>query len=119
MIPVDSLPHQKGRTMRVIRSGRFAALALGVGLCAAAAGRADSQVEPRPCDGAVCPGNSYSPCHYWTPAVYRWRAWHHCPGQYLYATDRFPEMPPTYQIIKYPCRAVDPAAYYGNTTEQR
>jgi hypothetical protein len=105
--------------MRVIKSGRFAALALGLGLFTAEAASADCQGEPRACDGGQCPPSSYSPCHYWTPAVYRWRAYHHCSGQYLYAIDRFPEMPPTYQIIKYPCRAVDPAVYYGYTSEQR
>ena len=101
--------------MRVRKYGLLGALTLGFALSLATVAKADCPGDPRPCDGAGCPPSSYSSCHYWTPTVYRWRAYHHIPGPYLYAADRYPEMPPTYQFIKYPCRAVEPAAYYGNT----
>ena len=99
--------------MRAKYAARWATLALGVGLAIPSAVAAGSPCQPGPCDGADCPRSSYSPLHYWTPTLYRWKAWHHCPGQYLYAPNFHPDMPPTYQFFRYPCRAVAPAAYYG------
>ena len=56
-----------------------------------------------------CPGSSYSRLHYWTPALWRLHACLHGPKAPTYAPDRFPDVPPTYKIIGYPCPAVDPA----------
>jgi hypothetical protein len=59
-----------------------------------------------------CPKPSYSKLHYWAPTAYR--AGYHFHGTRLspYAPDRFPDVPPSYRIIQYPCPAVDPATHY-------
>jgi hypothetical protein len=61
-----------------------------------------------------CPPPSYSPCHYWTPALYRIHACLHGPKVSVYPPDRFPSTPPRYEITPYHCPAADPAAIpYG------
>jgi len=90
---------------------RIGKLAVGVvlaGLLAPAAAWADPSGVSEPCDEAhsVRP---YSRCHYWTPALYRLHACLHGPKPAYGAPDRYPEVPPRYQIIPYRCRAVAPA----------
>ena len=98
------------------RKGWLAALVLGMGLSSTVAASGGPGAEPRYIDGANCPPSSYSPWHFWAPLWYRFEAYHHCcHPQYLYAADRYPEVPPTYEFSRYPCRAVDPATYYGYT----
>jgi hypothetical protein len=54
--------------------------------------------------------NSYTPLHYWTPALTRLHEYFHGPKLDVYPPDRHPEIPPTYTNLRYPCPAVDPAA---------
>jgi hypothetical protein len=60
-----------------------------------------------------CPAPSYSPVHYWLPSLHRVNACLHGPYAPTYAPDRFPGIPPTYLITRFPCPGVDPAALYG------
>jgi len=56
------------------------------------------------------PTPSYSPLRYWAPRVGRVHDDCHGPKLSVYPPDRHPEIPPTYNILKFPCPAVDPAA---------
>jgi hypothetical protein len=69
-----------------------------------------------------CPRGSYSPLHYWTPGVYKVRAWVHPVNVDQYPPGPCPAPPLTYEIHKYPCMTIppmpttpyaDPAGYYG------
>jgi hypothetical protein len=58
--------------------------------------------------GKDCPRPSYSPLHYWTPSLYTCYAYHH-DQRGVYATQyRYPEVPNSYRIIRYPCPAAPP-----------
>jgi hypothetical protein len=95
------------------RSNRrwWAAVALAVGLVLPAQARAGSLLGLWHRD---CPPSSYSPCHYWTPALYRVCAAVHGPKLGVYPPDRFPSVPPNYLIIRYPCPAAEPGSWpYG------
>jgi hypothetical protein len=62
---------------------------------------------------ADCPPSLYSPLHYWAPTLIRVRDCLHQPTVSSYGEIR-PDITPSYQIIRYPCPAVDPAAIpYG------
>ena len=54
--------------------------------------------------------NSYSPVRYWAPGAARFSDDVHGPRINVYAPDRHPEIPPTYNNLRFPCPAVDPAA---------
>lgn len=94
--------------MQGLRRAGWTGLGLAAWLLLPVAGRADPVVESAPAR-EHCPHTSYSPLHYWTPALYRLHACLHGPKAPTYAPDRFPCVPPTYKIIRYPCPAVDPA----------
>jgi hypothetical protein len=55
-------------------------------------------------------GTSYSAFRYWTPGLARHYDDHHGPQLSAYAPDRHPEIPPTYQFLRFPCPAVEPSA---------
>jgi hypothetical protein len=57
-----------------------------------------------------CPPTSYSPCHYWTPTLYRLQCYCHntSPCLWQFPPGPSPEVPPSYRITKYPCPAVNP-----------
>jgi hypothetical protein len=57
-----------------------------------------------------CPKPSYSPLRYWTPGPARVSDCVHGPRLSAYAPNTHPEIPPTFYTLKYPCRAVEPAA---------
>lgn len=92
------------------RIGRLAAWVLFTGLIAPASVWAEPIVAPEPCDGSAHAVRPYSRCHYWTPALYRLHACLHGPKPAFDTPDRYPDVPPRYQIIRYRCRAVAPAA---------
>jgi hypothetical protein len=57
-----------------------------------------------------CPRPSYSPLRYWTPTAARVSDCVHGPSQSVNPPDSHPEIPPTYDIPRYPCPAAPPAA---------
>ncbi len=56
-----------------------------------------------------CPRSCYSPFHYWTPTLYHCWWTRHNPPPHLehYASDRFSDIPPSYQIVPYRCQPGD------------
>jgi hypothetical protein len=87
------------------------ALVLSVGMLLPARAGAGWLLSHRNPD---CPASSYSPCHYWTPTLYRLHVACHGPKLNVYAVDRFPDVPINYQITPYPCPAAPPSAIpYG------
>jgi hypothetical protein len=65
--------------------------------------------------GKKCPPPSYSPCHYWVPAVDRVYAFYcHRPLQYIYPPDNYPMIPLNFQPVRYPCPPVDTAIFTAN-----
>jgi hypothetical protein len=89
----------------------LAALVLTVGLLLPARGSAGAQCGPADGRKPACPQGSYSPLHYWAPAVFEARACLRPLAMPLWAPGYSP-VPPHYQIIKYPCPMVDPATLY-------
>jgi hypothetical protein len=101
------------------------ALVLGLGLFAAPAASAGPFFgdwgwcwHPDP----HCPRGVYSPLHYWSPEVYYVRKHLHPVNLDQYPPGPSPPVPPTFQILRYPCRTTlptpsppyaDPTAYYG------
>ena len=61
----------------------------------------------------VCAPPAYSPCHYWTPQLYRLWALCHAPREPMYAAPRYPCVPSQFVISRYACPPVAPAAQYG------
>src|SRR3954451_15317098 len=89
------------------RGWRAAVLVVGAGLPAPAA--AGSIFEAW--KGPPCPPPSYSPLHYWAPALFRLSNRLHSPGLPAHAPDCYPHLPPPgYREFAYPCPPVDPAA---------
>src|SRR5688572_10560845 len=86
------------------RWGWSAALVLLVGLAVPGSGRAGWLFGHH-----KCPPPSYSPHHQWTPALYRFARHVHGPTLSVHPPDRYPGLPVTYQIFRYPCPPVDPA----------
>jgi hypothetical protein len=60
-----------------------------------------------------CPPPSYSCWNYWAPNLLRQHDWHR-PLTYIYAVNRFPDIPYGYDIHTFPCPAVEPAALYAS-----
>ncbi|HEV8059437.1 MAG TPA: hypothetical protein VGP68_06175 [Gemmataceae bacterium] len=54
--------------------------------------------------------NSYTPFHYVAPRAIRLNEDVHGPKIDVYPPDRHPEITPTYNILRFPCPAVDAAA---------
>lgn len=89
----------------------LAVLVLTLGLVPAAG--AFPPFPPYQCpwhEAKECPCTHYSCCHYFVPALYRWRAYH-TPPRYMYG---FPdEMDTTfvgYRVDRYPCMSASSAA---------
>ncbi len=84
-------------------------IVLAVSLWLPAQGKAGPMVDPL-LGHPVCPKPSYSPLHYWTPAIYCIYCLRHDPVPSLDQYPRGPnaEITPSYRIIKYPCPAADP-----------
>ncbi|HKI30964.1 MAG TPA: hypothetical protein VKA46_03805 [Gemmataceae bacterium] len=57
-----------------------------------------------------CPRPSYSPFRYWTPGAAYVHDCVHGPWLSVYPPDRHPEIPPSFNILKYPCPAADAAS---------
>jgi hypothetical protein len=59
-----------------------------------------------------CPSPTYSPLNYWAPSAVHLYADVHGPKISVYAANMHPEVPPTYDILKFKrkCPAPDPAA---------
>jgi len=91
-----------------IRRLTVAALILAAGLVStgtASAGPLKDWLFP-----ADAPSPSYSPLHYWAPALERVNDKVHGPKLNVYAPDRHPEIPPTFTILTFSHPAADPAA---------
>lgn len=84
---------------------RIGWLALAVGLVLPAISLAGG---PGSCSGSAgCPRATYSPIHYWAPALDR-LYWHcHCPGLSVHAPPS--PIPPRFLDLRFPCPPVDPA----------
>lgn len=69
-----------------------------------------------------CPPHSYSCWHVLTPQLYRAYSCLCGPKVSVYAVDRFPEIPPRYEVIPFPCKAADTSGLYmylyGNKDRQ-
>jgi hypothetical protein len=72
--------------------------------------------------GRDCPRGQYCPLHYWTPCLYKVRAYVHPSNLDQYPPGPSPSVPPSYDTINYRCRSLqptpstpyaDPAGYYG------
>jgi hypothetical protein len=89
------------------------ALVMLAGFVSLAETRADpyTHAEKR----AAAPPVSYSPLHYWAPTPYRWMEYLHPKTVPLYAADRYPEIPNSIGVMRFPNPAVAPAAYYRGT----
>lgn len=88
------------------RTGRRgAALVLAVALLGPAAAEAGELLGHKP----KCPTASYSPCHYWFPQLYRWRAFHARLGEIPDIPNNYPDIPIVYKPVVFPCPPVDPA----------
>jgi hypothetical protein len=66
-----------------------------------------------------CPPGSYSPCHYWTPALYRCKAFHHpLPPVGAPPPSESACITPSYKVLKFPCPPVDPVAFYNGLSSR-
>ncbi len=104
--------------MRGCRLRMFAALGCFViGVSAAAAGGCHEVPSCPPGVGGVwgccpqeCCRSSYSPTHYWAPTMFKCAFQHRHPlPSESYPSDCFTNLPPTYQILPFPCRSAAPA----------
>lgn len=85
-------------------------LALAIGLVLPAAAPAGF---PWDCHNpAGCPRATYSPTHYWAPALNR--LYWHCRGPEISVYPPAPPIPPCYQDARFPCPPVDPATLPRN-----
>src|SRR6476469_2566236 len=94
------------------RTGWLAVLLLAGGLRAPARGGEGPDLDPGPPRVVTCPPSSYSPCHYYAPACYRWRAFHHPANIDSYPPGNCSPGPFGYRITPFPCPAVDPVTGY-------
>jgi hypothetical protein len=94
--------------MHRIRRLTLAALVVCAGLLPTSAASA-GPIKDWFC-GGDCPAPSYSPFRYWAPRAARVNDDCHGPKLDVYAPDRHPEIPPTYDILRFSCPAVDPAS---------
>lgn len=62
----------------------------------------------QPCD---CPPTHYSALHVLTPAFYRWAAFCQGPRCYIFAPNKYPDLPPVPWITKYHCPSVNPLQF--------
>jgi hypothetical protein len=102
--------------MRGTRKLCLAALVVAAGLVLPARARAGGLLAHW-FGNPDCPPPSYSPCHYWTPAVVRLYEDHHGPALHPYAPNTHPDIPPTFLFYKYRCPTSSPTEqmreYYG------
>jgi hypothetical protein len=94
--------------MMGIRRLTVAVVVIGAGLLAPSAASA-GPLKDGSCSGDCLPP-SYSPFRYWAPRLAKWYDNCHGPRLDVYAPDRHPEIPPNYDILRFSCPAVDPAA---------
>jgi hypothetical protein len=73
--------------------------------------RAEGHDLHPPWQGHECPRTAYSKLQYWTPEVYRLKAWVHHPWHYIYPKDLHPDMPINFHPIPYRCYSVGPREY--------
>ena len=60
----------------------------------------------------ACPPTSYSPCHYWTPTLYRLYDCIHYGKHTPYIPDcHYPDAV-SFKIVPFPCPPVDPITLY-------
>src|SRR5262245_53365376 len=89
------------------RTGRRgAALVLAVALLGPAGAEAGGLL---PWHKPKCPTPSYSPCHYWFPGIYRYRAFHARLGEIPDIPNNYPDIPIVNRPVVFPCPPVDPA----------
>lgn len=62
----------------------------------------------QPCD---CPPTHYSAFHVLTPIAWRWAAWCQGPCRYTFAKNKFPDVAPTYHVVRYHCPSVNPRQF--------
>jgi hypothetical protein len=91
-----------------IRRLTVAALVVFAGLLPPSAARA-GPLKDWLCPGD-CPPPSYSPFRYWAPRAARCNDDLHGPKLDVYAPDRHPEIPPTYNTLRFSCPAVEPGS---------
>jgi hypothetical protein len=87
--------------------GRLARLGMVMLAIVALAAPVDAGPLPRS-SARDCPRPVYTPTHYWTPGLYRFSALIHGPAIPVWPPDREPGIPPTFQVIGYPCPAGEP-----------
>lgn len=106
-----------GVTMKNPRPAWFAALVASIWFTQAATSRAGDATSCAPGVGPVwgsCPGpcccSSYPAAHYWFPTLYKihFRRNHDLPSE-SYPSDRFTQLPPTYQVLGFRCTTAAPA----------
>jgi hypothetical protein len=97
--------------MRGRKAGWVALLVLLAGLLLPGRGSAGLLFGPKPYHPWNCPPRCYSCWHYWAPAPYRIWAGCHGPKVSVYPPDRFPCVPPSAAIIRFPCPGVPPPQY--------
>lgn len=112
------------------KTGMLPALVLIVGVCTAAEVHASGPLfgpgvteDGQWSTFSLCPWwwqskgclkNGYSVMHYWTPAVYRFYAFHRA-TTYTYPRDLEPGVPISRGTYPYHCRAVPPAVFFPET----
>jgi hypothetical protein len=73
-------------------------------------------------DSKDCQRNEYCPLHYWTPCLYKVRAYVHPSNLDQYPPGTSPPVIPTFELNKVRCRTIppgptqpyaDPAGYFG------
>jgi hypothetical protein len=69
-----------------------------------------------------CARGEYSPLHYWTPGLYKVRAYVHPSNLDQYPPGPSPSVPASFETTRYRCRSIpptpsspyaDPTGYYG------
>jgi hypothetical protein len=89
--------------------GRMVVLVLLAALALPGHVRAGSPLPPWRDKGHDCPRPAYCPLIYWTPTLWRlYREWKG-PRAATYAPDRYPALPPGYDVQQFPCPPVNPA----------
>jgi hypothetical protein len=93
------------------RWSRYGMAGLFIGWCVGLTGSADAgpYVDVmQPCD---CPPTHYSAFHVLTPIAWRWAAWCQGPCRYTFAKNLFPDVPPTFRVVRYHCPSVNPLQF--------